>query len=449
MTATDRAVAAGDDGYGVDPEPLPARGYRTYEVYQRERTGETTNLIRPRQLTSKAFVADPYPLLEILRENYPCYRDWPGNRFWITRYDDVTSVLADTANYEVRPTRFFYDRIDFGRDLGDELAVLTAEAGRIDAALPDVVGRVVGAIDTGLAAGDAVDLSRTFARRLPVLLWGAVLDLEPADLPGFAARWWRMQRGWSWHAPSTLDGAAAMDELVTFFEPMLDRRRADPGDDLVSAVATLELPDGPATAADLVVTLLERDHETLAGTLANLWFQLLTRPEQHRVVRDDQRLVKFAVLETLRHSAPVLGGPRFARHEVERFGRLLPDGAMVFCSAAAANRDPRVFTDPDDFIVERKDLCQREPRGQYRADGLPSGIAMGLGLPSIHPAVPKERPRSRYAITRDVVVAASSALLSSAPDLEVVPEADPHLRSLRLGEMHTCWSLPVRRERPA
>ena len=51
-----------------DDEPLPASGYRTYEVYQRERVGETTNLIRPRQLISEAFVLDPYPLLEILRE---------------------------------------------------------------------------------------------------------------------------------------------------------------------------------------------------------------------------------------------------------------------------------------------------------------------------------------------------------------------------------------------
>jgi pulcherriminic acid synthase len=155
--------------------------------------------------------------------------------------------------------------------------------------------------------------------------------------------------------------------------------------------------------------------------------------------------MKFAWLETLRHSPPVHSTQMFARREVERFGRLLPEGAMLELSAAAANRDPRVFADPDAFVVGRKDLCQREPRGQYRADGLPSGIAFGLGRPSIHPAVPKERPRSLYALTRDIAVTASTMLLDAAPNIRLAPDADPSIRALRLGDMHTCHHLPVTR----
>jgi pulcherriminic acid synthase len=170
---------------------------------------------------------------------------------------------------------------------------------------------------------------------------------------------------------------------------------------------------------------------------------LLTNPEQLGLVRDDRRLVKFAWLEALRHSPPVLSAVRYARHEVERFGRLIPEGGLVMCSGAAANRDPRVFAEPDRFLVERKDLCQREPRGQYRADGLPSGIAFGLGKPSVHPAIPKDRPRSLYALTRDVAVAASDAVLDAHPDIALTSGVEPTLRSLRLGEMHTCWSLPI------
>jgi hypothetical protein len=128
---------------------------------------------------------------------------------------------------------------------------------------------------------------------------------------------------------------------------------------------------------------------------------------------------------------------------VERFGRLIPQGALLVCSAAAANRDPRVFDEPDRFVVERRDLCQREPRGQYRADGLPSGIAFGLGRPSVHPAVPKDRPRSNYAIVRDVAIGASQRLLDAHPDIRLAPDASPTMRSLRLGEMFACWRLPV------
>ena len=72
-------------------------GYRTYEVYQRERVGESTEKIKPSQLISDSFRLDPYPSLEILRENYPCYRDWLSNCYWITRYNDVTSIFSDDA----------------------------------------------------------------------------------------------------------------------------------------------------------------------------------------------------------------------------------------------------------------------------------------------------------------------------------------------------------------
>ena len=116
---------------------------------------------------------------------------------------------------------------------------------------------------------------------------------------------------------------------------------------------------------------------------------------------------------------------------------------MVVCAGAAGNHDPRIYSEPDRFFVERKDLCPREPRGQYRADGLPAGIAFGLGKPTHHPAVPLDRPRSLYAITRDTAVAASNAILDRLPRLRLAPDANPSLRSLRIGEMHTCWRLPV------
>ena len=119
--------------------------------------------------------------------------------------------------------------------------------------------------------------------------------------------------------------------------------------ELVAQGKDLELEGGPVTAEDVVITLLEEDHETLHGALANLWFLLLTHPDQLDQVRAERRLVKHAYLEALRHSTPVLAAKRFTRHEVERFGRLLPEGALVICSAAAANRDPRAFADPDAF----------------------------------------------------------------------------------------------------
>ena len=97
-----------------------------------------------------------------------------------------------------------------------------------------------------------------------------------------------------------------MAELAAYFEPLLAARREKPGDDVISAIAGLQLDSGPATGEDVVVTLLEGDHETMHGALANLWFLLLTHPDQFAKVRQERRLLKFAYLEALRHSTPVL-----------------------------------------------------------------------------------------------------------------------------------------------
>ncbi len=405
-------------------------GFRTYEVYQRARLGETTELIKPRQLTSDAYLDDPYPLVAILREHYPCYRDWPGNAFWVTRYDDVTSVFADDANYEKRSRAFMCGRDAWGRDLGAELDVLRCLERTADEVGEAIANRLVYTLDR--------DLATEVLARFPFELLCAAMAVEPtADL----ARWYLLiQRAPGWEPASQQAGLDALDALAAWAEPLLAERRSGDDDDLLSIVAR-----HAGTGADLAITLLEIDHGTLHGVLANLWCHLLTVPERLTEVRSDPLLVKAAVLETMRHSPPIVSVDCFTRHEVERFGRLLPGGALVRLSAAAANRDPRVFGDPDVFDLHRRDLCQREPRGQYRADGSPSGISFGTGVPSKHPAVPEDRPRSRYAITRDLAVRMTRAILDELPGLRLVDGAAPVMRSLRLGEIHTCWSLPVDR----
>jgi cytochrome P450 len=433
-------LVVGRNGVVIARRPgTSGAGYRTYEIHQRERVGESTEKIKPNQLISESYLRDPYPLVEILRENYPCYRNWQANSYWITRYNDVTSIFADDANFETRPKTWYYGLEDFGRDLRGELPLLEAHARLIDENAEGIAQRVVG----DFAGRGEADLATEFAARFPLELLVRLLDLPETDSASFVERYWRMQRGTSWDPLAQQAGITALNELVAYFEPLLAARRAQPADDIVSAIAGLDLKDGPATAADLVVTLLEADHQTLHGALANLWFLLLTNTDQFEAARSDIRLLKLGYLETLRHSAPVLSAERFARHEVERFGKLLPEGAQLICSAAAANRDPRSFKDPETFIVDRKDMCQREPRGQYRADGLATGIAFGLGKPSRHPAIPEDRPRSLYAITRDAAVTASRVLLESVSDIHLQSGAEPHLSSLRLGEMHTCWKLPV------
>jgi len=421
-------AAAGDD----------EAGYRSYEVYQRERVGSPPP-VKPGQLRTQDYLDDPYTLLASLRNYGPSFRDWQGNAFWITHYNDVTSVLVDSANFATRSKRWFYGLATFGRDLRNNVPFLTAQAAGIDKHAPVVAREIVEAF----AKRGTADLATEFAAVFPLQLLGRTWGIPDADLPVFAERYLRMQRGFRWNTANQEAGKQAMLQLVSYFTPLLAARRADPQDDVLSALATLEI-DGPAIDAhDVVATLLEGDHETLHGALANMWFLLLTHPEQLDMVNNTRRLVKYAYLETLRHSTPVLSGERFAKREVERFGLLIPEGALVICSAAGANRDETIFADADQFIVGRKDLVQREPRGQYRADGLPAGITPALGTPSKFPALPVGRPRSLYAITRDVATIASHALLDATSNLKLAPGAQPMLKSRGYGELHTCWHLPV------
>lgn len=413
-------------------------GYRSYEVYQRERVGSPPP-VKPGQLRTQDYLDDPYTLLANLRNYGPSFRDWQGNAFWITHYNDVTSVLVDSANFATRSKRWFYGLPTFGRDLRNNVPFLTAQAAGIDKHAPVVAHELVQAF----ASRGSADLATEFAAVFPLQLLGRTWGIPDADLPVFAERYLRMQRGFRWNTANQEAGKQAMLQLVEYFTPLLAARRADPQDGVLSALATLEI-DGPAIDAhDVVATLLEGDHETLHGALANMWFLLLTHPEQLDMVNNTRRLVKYAYLETLRHSTPVLSGERFAKREVERFGLLIPEGALVICSAAGANRDETIFANANQFIVGRKDLVQREPRGQYRADGLPAGITPALGTPSKFPAIPVGRPRSPYAITRDVATLASHALLDATSNLKLAPGAQPVLKSRGYGELHTCWHLPV------
>ena len=407
------------------------KGFRSYEVYQRERVGETTNLVDPRALIADDYLRDPFTVPGLLREHYPCYRDWIANRFWVTRYDDVTSLFVDDANFESRPLTAAYGASVTGRNLAghDEAEQLFVELAdeRLELALTRVLDDLAG----------AADLASEFADRLSTDLLGAIYGFgeQTAEVMHLIAQ---IRAGAGWSERDRVAGLEAFRALRLLVSAMLVRRREAPGGDVMTALA-----DAGATSDDVVVTLAESDIESLPGSIANLWWLLLHNPEQLETVRADPRLMKFAYLESLRHSPVVLTADRFARHEVERFGRLIPHGALVHLSAAAANRDPRQFAEPDEFQVERKDLCQREPRGQYRADGLPAAITFGHGKPSRLPALPREAPRSRYALTRDIAVRASRELLERFSGIELQPGADSPIECRRLGGPYRCWQLPV------
>ena len=129
------------------------------------------------------FLDDPYPVLAILRENYPCYRDWHGNAFWLTRYDDVTSVFVDDANFETRSKLWHYASRATAATCAASCRCWSPRPRGID----EQAGPVAEAILAGLRPRGEADLALEVAARFPIELLARVLDLPPDDVADFAA----------------------------------------------------------------------------------------------------------------------------------------------------------------------------------------------------------------------------------------------------------------------
>ena len=424
----------------LPPRPTDDSGIRSYEVYQRLRVHEASPVIRPRQLWSAEFRQDPYPLLHAVREHTPCYRDWIGNAFWVTRYDDVTSVFVDDANFETRTRRWWMGLADRGRSLASDIPVVTAITQTFDDRVVPVTEELLARLDPG----SPVDLVAEVIVPAALQLWGEAFGVEGSDQAWFARTLLRMHRGTGWDPRHVGDAVDAFDELAAWF----DRRLGDanlPRTGVLSVLDEVASERPGISGDDLAATLCESDLMTIPGSVANLFSLVLSHPGTLEALGEDRRWWKLAWLETMRHSPVIMMVARWTRHEVERFGLLLPAGARVLCSAAAANRDPRLFADPDAFRPGRKDLCQREARGHFRADGLPSAISLGTGAPSRFPAVPEDRPRSAFALARDTAVTMARTIVTTTTgSLAAVGSEVPTPVIHTDGGDRVCWSLPVR-----
>jgi cytochrome P450 len=148
----------------------------------------------------------------------------------------------------------------------------------------------------------------------------------------------------------------AQQELDTAMREVVDRKRAQPGDDLVSDLIAVNV-DGErlsdediATLADNIITA---GTDTTRNELACGVFDLATRQDQLQLLLDDRSLVPSAVEEILRYRPVVPGTMRETLVDVELDGVRLPKGTVVLPTFLAANRDPAVYPEPDRFDVTR------------------------------------------------------------------------------------------------
>jgi cytochrome P450 len=154
-------------------------------------------------------------------------------------------------------------------------------------------------------------------------------------------------------------GAILMD-FMTYFSGVTIDRRTNPTDDLASLIANGRLGDGPDAPplGDLetigyYIIVATAGHDTTSSAMAGGFRALVEHPDQLRLLQERPELMNNAIEEMLRWTAPVRHFMRCATADTELHGHPVAKGEFVYLSYKGANLDPRVFTDPLRFDIER------------------------------------------------------------------------------------------------
>ena len=216
----------------------------------------------------------------------------------------------------------------------------------------DIVGPVVDELVGAFRAEGRAELVEQFARPYPFTVIYRMLGLPPDDIETF----YKLTVAQIITYPDMTNALDASAKLGRYFSAMLDARRADPGTDVVSVLATTEVDGEPLpdeVAISFLRQLINAGGDTTFRTTSVLLTGLLTNPDQLAAVRDDRSLVPAAIEEALRWDGPVLASSRLATADAVVDGVPIPSGAFIDLLYGAANHDPAVFPDPERFDIHR------------------------------------------------------------------------------------------------
>ena len=331
-------------------------------------------------------MADPYAYLEALRKIDPVA--WsPRYRSWII--SDHAAVAEAFKNLSFSSDRI-HPVIERERarhrpdvDLVETLELLNewlvfrdppehtrlrrlvhkAFSPRMIASMRDEVARVADELlDEAAARAGAdgvLDFHSEVAYPLPAIVIAGMLGVPPEERVYFK-RWSDDIAALVFGALDDADRHArarrGMAELVRYITELVDTVRADPRDDLASALVHAEDVDDRLTEPEVIavcVNLLFGGHETTTNLIANGILAFLTHPGQADLLRSEPERTNAAIEELLRYDGPAKAVARIAGADFEFRGKSIAKGDRVFVMLPGANHDPDVFPDPGTFDIRR------------------------------------------------------------------------------------------------
>ncbi len=380
------------------------------------------------QDTVSGNIRDPYPRMHELRRQSPVHvgpvdlgdeEELPPVEgpppVTVFGFDEVVQVLRDNETY----SSSVYEGV-MGLVMGRTILQMDEPDHRLHRALvsptfrsrilqrweEDLVRCVVDELIDGFIDEGHADLVQEVTFNFPVQVIARILGLPRSDFPMFQ-RWaiaiTSVTANWE-------RGMAASEALRDYFAGVLEERRHQPADDLISELVAVEV-DGRKLEDEEIYSflrlLLPAGVETTYRASGSMLYGLLTNPDQLRAVIEDRDLIPQAFEETIRWEPPVTVILRRATKPTELAGVPIEQGADIALLLGAANRDERKYTDPDRFDLFR-------PSRQHVGFGFGIHVCLGMHL---------ARMESRVAM---------NALFDRLRDLRLdpAPDQDLHIKGM-------------------
>ncbi|ANY08164.1 cytochrome P450 [Pseudonocardia sp. HH130630-07] len=365
------------------------------------------------------------PLFDALRERSPVtpVRTPAGDVAWlVTGYAEARALFADDRLGRSHPDPDRAARISgsmvFGGPSGESpeaerenhsamrrLLAPAFSARRMRSLSGHVADLVAGRLDALEAAGPGADLHEIVSFPLPVLVICELLGVPFDDRARFGA--WSEGLG---RLDDRAHAEASAEQLFGYVRALLDRKAADPGEDVLSDFAAIAGGDGGQRdrLAGLGAALLFAGHETTVGRIDLGTVLLLERPGEWGALAADPDRAPGAVEEILRLAAPGSTGiPRYAQADIDVAGVHIPAGDAILLAPGAANRDPRTFDDPQDFDPARGPGRLAFGHGPYFCVG---ATLARVELTEVFRALPARFPGLRLAVPRSELTLRSDVL---------------------------------------
>jgi len=334
------------------------------------------DLDKPLNFSAPEYINNKFDVMERLREERPVHTAKISvmKVYTVARYDDCAALLKDPRVLRNRSTITGGSRFPF--PVPKSVKPLVESMIQEDdpnhkrlrnlvrhAFKPQAIKEIEASIDSysnelldGLEKQPSFDLREDYALKIPVRMIADMLGVDRDDMPRFQQTFGVLTKGFSgWRFLKTM--FADLPKTVAFAERLIEKKRANPGDDILTGLIQAE-EDGdrltPNELLGMVFLLIVAGYETTVHLICNGVLTLLEHPESLEQLRADPELIAPAVEEILRHRGPVQSTkPGWAAEDITLHGITIPKGKPVMPMLAAANHDPRAFENPLTFDITR------------------------------------------------------------------------------------------------